>query len=166
VTVYSLDTNIFIHAWNDYYAPDQCPEYWEILDQLALDQQIFCAEEVKREIDRHDDDLASWLKARPHFVHEITADVQQNLRAILDRFPRLVDSKKHRSIADPWIIAHAIAREAVVVTKELPAGPHARAPKIPDACNHFRIRWLNDFELARELGIRFSARRTGRRSEH
>ena len=46
-----------------------------------------------------------------------------------------------------------------MVTKEMPAGPNAKAPKIPDACNHFRIRWLNDFQLARELGIRFSAYR-------
>ena len=115
---------------------------------------------MKREIDKLDDHLASWLNNQPHFVHEVTADVQMNLRAILDRFPRLVDSKKNRSIADPRIIAHAIAREAVVVTKELPAGLNAKAPKIPDACNHFRIRWLNDFELARDLGIRFSAHLT------
>ena len=42
MTVYSLDTSVFIQAWNDYYAPDQCPEYWEILDQLAMEQRIFC----------------------------------------------------------------------------------------------------------------------------
>ena len=47
----------------------------------------------------------------------------------------------------------------------MPAGPGAKAPKIPDACNHFRIRRLNDFQLARELGIRFSAYRIHRKNQ-
>lgn len=161
---YCLDANVFIQAWNDYYAPDQCPEYWEILDQLAKDKQVFCPEEVKREIDKQDDELKEWLKARPHFVHDITPNVQKNLRVVLQGFPRLVDTKKDRSMADPWIIAHAMAVNAVVVTKEMPVGPNAKAPKIPDACDHFSIPWINDFQLARELGIRFSAHRTNGRT--
>lgn len=159
MTVYCLDTNVFIQAWNDYYAIDQCPEYWDILDQLAKDKQVFCPEEVQREIDKHDDGLAVWLKARKHFVHDITVEVQERLRIVLNAFPRLVDSKKDRSMADPWIIAHAMAEGASIVTKEMPVGENARAPKIPDVCNHFSIDWMNDFQLARELGIRFSARR-------
>lgn len=157
--IYCLDANVFIQAWNDYYSIDQCPEYWGILDQLAKDRQVFCPEEVKREIDKQDDGLADWLKSRPHFVQDITADVQGNLRVVLEQFPRLVDTKKDRSMADPWIIAHAMAVGASVVTKEMPVGVNAKAPKIPDACNHFAIDWMNDFQFTRELGIRFSAHR-------
>ena len=32
---YCLDTNILVEAWNKYYSPDLCPEYWEIIDELA-----------------------------------------------------------------------------------------------------------------------------------
>ena len=161
MTVYCLDAGIFIQAWNDYYAPDQCPEYWDILDQLARDGRIFCCEEVKREIEKHDDELCAWLKVRPHFVDEINPEVQHHLRAVLKKFPRLVDTKKDRSMADPWVVAHAIAKKAVVVTKEMPVGASAKAPKIPDVCNGFSVRWINDFQLIRELGIRFTAHRTG-----
>ena len=155
--VYCLDANIFIQAWNDYYAPDRCPEYWVILDQLAKDGRIFCCEEVMREIEKQDDELCTWLKARPHFVHGINTDVQNHLRSVLAKFPRLVDTKKDRSMADPWVVAHAIARGAVVVTKEMPVGATAKAPKIPDVCDGFSVRWINDFQLIRELGIRFTA---------
>lgn len=161
--VYCLDANIFIQAWNDYYAPDQCPEYWDILDELAEEKRVFCPEEVEREIYKQDDGLADWLKTRPHFIRDITVEVQENLRVVLEEFPRLVDTKKDRSMADPWIIAHSMATKAVVVTKEMPVGLNAKAPKIPDACNHFSIDWIDDFQLARELDIRFSARRTSRR---
>ena len=155
--VFCLDSNVFIHAWNDYYAPDQCPEYWAILDELAKENRIFCCDEVRREIERHDDDLWRWLKARPHFVQEITADIQQHVRVILKHYPLLVNSKKDRSMADPWVVAHALACGAVVVTKEMPGGESAKNPKIPDVCNGMKVQWVNDFQFNRELGIRFTA---------
>jgi hypothetical protein len=71
---------------------------------------------------------------------------------------RLVDSIKQRSIADPWVIAFAIAEDAIVVTKETPSGENSRRIKIPDVCNALNLPWMNDFEFAREVGIRFIAR--------
>jgi hypothetical protein len=157
--VYCLDANVFIQAWNDYYAPDQCPEYWDILDELAREGRVFCPEEVKREIERQDDGLADWFRTRDHLVRPITPEVQESLRAVLRRFQRLVDTKKDRSMADPWVVAHAMASKAVVVTKEGAVGSNAKAPKMPDVCDHFGITCIDDFEFAREVGIRFSASR-------
>lgn len=161
--VFCLDSNVFIQAWNDYYAPDQCPEYWEILDELARNGQIFCCEEVKREIEKKDDELCAWLKARPHFVQGITTEIQQHLRTVLDKYRFLVNSRKDRSMADPWVVAHAIASAAVVVTKEMPAGENAKNPKIPDVCNGMKVGWINDFQFNRQLGIRFTAHRDDRK---
>jgi hypothetical protein len=157
--VYCLDSNVFIHAWNDYYAPDQCPEYWEILDGLAKQGRIFCCDEVRREIEKQDDGLCRWLKARPHFVQDISTDVQRNVREILQKYPLLVNSKKDRSMADPWVVAHAMACGAVVVTKEMPGGGNGKAPKIPDVCDGVKVAWINDFLFNRELKIRFRAHR-------
>lgn len=70
---------------------------------------------------------------------------------------RLVDSIKQRSIADPWVIAFAMSENAIVVTKEEPAGPDSRRVKIPDVCSSLNVPWMNDFEFAREVGIRFNA---------
>ena len=30
--------------------------------------------------------------------------------------------------------------------------------KIPNACDNMKVRWINDFQFLREVGIRFSSR--------
>ncbi|MEX0612981.1 MAG: DUF4411 family protein, partial [Pirellulales bacterium] len=65
---YCLDTNVFIEAWNKYYSMELCPEYWDILDSMARKGIVFCTEEVKREVEKTDDDLKAWLCDRDHFV--------------------------------------------------------------------------------------------------
>lgn len=154
---YCLDTNVFIEAWNKYYSMNLCPDYWDLLDNLAQKEIVFCTEEVKREIEKVDDDLKAWIAARAHFIRELTTDVQLNVRKILKRYPQLIQYKKDRSMADPWVIAHAMAAKAVVVTKELNKTPQSQKVSIPDVCDGFSVPWMNDFDFLKELGVSFSA---------
>lgn len=154
---YCLDTGVFIEGWNRYYSMELCPQYWLILDDLAKKGAIFAPIEVKREIDKIDDGLKEWIKYKPYLFKEITIEVQEHLRKIMAKHGRLVDSIKQRSIADPWVIAYAIAEKAVVVTKETPAGSISNRIKIPDVCIALNIPWMNDFDFAKEVGIRFTA---------
>ena len=62
------------------------------------------------------------------------------------------------SVADPWVIAFAMAENAVVVTKESSSATPTKRIKIPDVCRAMNVPFLNDFEFAREVGIRFAAR--------
>jgi len=94
------------------------------------------------------------VKQRPFLFREVTEEVQHNLRRILQAHPELVDTKRDRSMADPWVIAHAMAEGAVVVTKEQFA---PRRIKIPDVCQAFGVRCMDDFQFLREVGVRFSA---------
>lgn len=153
--VYCLDTSALIQAWNTYYSPDLCPEYWDTIEELARRHRVFCTEEVRREIKKGDDDLFRWVKQRPFLFREVTPQVQENLRRILASHRELVDSKKDRSIADPWVIAHAMAENAAVVTKE---GTAPRKVKIPDVCHALGVECMDDFQFLREVGVRFSAR--------
>lgn len=154
---YCLDTNVFIEGWNKYYSMDLSPGYWDILDTLAKENRLFAPIDVKHEIIKVDDNLTAWIKPRPYLFKEITDEVQAFLRQIMADHQRLVDSTKQRSEADPWVIAFAMAEKAVVVTKETPAGANSRRIKIPDVCNAYKIKWIDDFQLARELGIHFDA---------
>ena len=157
---YCLDTNVLIQAWNSYYSVELCPDYWDILDDMAQNDAVFCTREVKREIEKIDDALKEWAKNRPHLFREVSNEVQTHLRAILNEFPRLVDTTKDRSMADPWVIAHALAEGATVVTKEMPTPTGSARIKIPDVCERFSVRCIDDFQFVAEAGIRFSARRT------
>lgn len=155
--IYCLDTNVFIEAWNKYYHKDFAGDYWRKLDDLAKAEVIFATEEVKREIDKIDDALKEWLRGREYFFRKIDDKVQECLEQVFHdpKHHRLVDSTKQRSIADPWVIAHAMAMDAVVVTKEQFETNQTKRIKIPNVCEAMGIEWIDDFEMVRRLGIQF-----------
>ncbi len=68
-----------------------------------------------------------------------------------------MDNTKNRSLADPWVIAHAMTENAVVVTKEeKETAANSKRIKIPNVCETMGIRCINDFEMIGELGVRFT----------
>ncbi|MBN1505968.1 MAG: DUF4411 family protein [Sedimentisphaerales bacterium] len=154
---FCLDTNVFIQAWDKYYAIDFAAPYWDKLDELARSGVIFATEEVKREIWKTDDDLKSWLEPREYFFRPIDAMVIECLQTIYknENNRRLVDSSKFRSVADPWVIAHAMAEKAVVVTKENYETNPTKRIKIPNVCEAMGIESIDDFQLIRRLNLRF-----------
>lgn len=156
---YCLDTNAFVEPWNKYYSIKLCPQYWEILDRLGQQGIVFCADQVKREIEKVDDGLKKWLGARPHLVRQEAEEVQQKVRTILEKFPSLIAVGANRSMADPWVIAHAMVENAVVVSKEYVATKNQKNSrvKIPDVCRHFGVLCISDFEFVDEIGVKFMA---------
>lgn len=156
---FCLDTNIFIEPWTKYYSMDICPDYWEILDSLAHKGIIFCTMEVKREIEKTSDDLSEWFKYRPHFFRELNDRVFINIRKIYENpvHERLVDNTKSRSLADPWVIAHAMAEQATVVTKEFLEARTTKRIKIPNICQNLGVPCIDEFEFIRTVGISFRA---------
>ena len=113
--------------------------------------------EVKHEIEKTDDGLKKWVQDRPYLFRDETPEANANIRQILAKFPQLIDSSKGRSMADPWVIAHAMSEGAIVVTKELPNSSVSKRIKIPDVCDAFGVEWMNDFDFVDEIGIKFSA---------
>ena len=80
--------------------------------------------------------------------------IQQRVVALLGEFPRLVDTLRRRSQADPFVIATAMELNAVVVTGETITGKLDR-PRIPDVCQIKDIRCMNFLEMIRELKLTF-----------
>jgi predicted nucleic acid-binding protein len=162
--MYCLDANVLIEAWQKYYNPKFCPDYWNILIELGKQGIIFIPELVYQEITRTEDELARWLKGSKIPIKNITEPVTLRLKDIYARNPlhkNLVDSTKARSLADPWVIAHAINGNAVVVTKEEKlTALNSRKVKIPNVCDNMGIRWINDFKMIEELGIKFNCSRS------
>jgi predicted nucleic acid-binding protein len=138
---YCLDSNVLIQAWQKYYSPKYCPSYWDVLNELGNEDRIFIPSMVYEEIVKTDDELSDWLKSSDIKVKPITSDVTQILTSIYAADPNhkhLVDSKKGRSLADPWVIAHAIKENAVVVTKEEKVTAlNSTKIKIPNVCDKY-----------------------------
>lgn len=153
---YCLDANVLIQAWQKYYNPKFCPDYWNILIELGKNEKIFIPELVYEEIVRTEDDLSKWLKASKIPMAKISEPVTKHIRKILEDYPLLVDNTKARSLADPWVIAHALNENAAVVTKEEKVTAlNSKKIKIPNVCDNLGIRWINDFQFIDELAIKF-----------
>lgn len=156
---YCLDANVLINAWNQYYSKTICPGYWDVLRRLGHAGRIFLPEHVKEEIIRTDDTLANWLLGSGIPIYPVDGSVMEIVNAVFAADPRhalLVDNTKGRSLADPWVIAHAIAEKACVVTKENKVTSSDKKVKIPNVCEKMGVRCINDFDMIRELGIHFS----------
>ena len=115
---------------------------------------------VFEEITRTEDELAEWIKSSKIPIYKVDGLVTECLKKIYDADPihqYLVDNTKQRSLADPWVIAHALKENSCVVTKEEKVNaPNTTRIKIPNVCDKMGIRCINDFKLVEELNIRFS----------
>jgi hypothetical protein len=156
---YCLDANVLIQAWQKYYSPKICPSYWDMLNTLGNKNIIFMPEMVYEEIARTDDDLSKWLKSCKIPIKKIDEHVTKCLQDIYSADPNhkyLVDNTKARSLADPWVIAHALSENAIVVTKEEKVtAANSLKIKIPNVCDKMNVSWMNDFQLIEDLGISF-----------
>lgn len=157
---YCLDANVLIQAWQKYYSPKLCPNYWDILNHLGQNNRIFVPQMVYEEITRTDDDLAKWLKSSSIPAYKIDEQVANCLKSIYAANPlhiQLVDNTRQRSLADPWVIAHAMKENAVIVTKEEKVTAlNSTKVKIPNVCDNLGVRYINDFEFIEEIGVRFT----------
>lgn len=149
---YAIDTCSFT-ALSRIYPTDVFPAVWEKIDQLIQDGTICSSEEVYLEIDAQDDSLSEWVRMRRHIFLAIDTQIQHKVKQILSSHPTLLDLKKNKSGADPFLIAVAMTHKCSVVTEEKPSGgPHKS--KIPDVCKDYNIECIPVLEMMRREGLR------------
>jgi len=161
---YCLDANVLIQAWQKYYSPKLCPDYWDVLSELGGQGRIFLPQMVFEEITRTQDDLSDWLKGSKIPEYKMDGPVTEALRSIYAAnsvHQMLVDNTRARSLADPWVIAHAMKEKATVVTKEEKiTAINTSKIKIPNVCHNMKVRCINDYQFVEELNIRFTCKIT------
>ena len=133
------------------YPPDIFPALWEGLDDLIESGNLRATEEVFHELERKDDDVFKWTRERTNLFVEIDEAIQPVVRLILRDHRKLLDTRKSRSSADPFVIALAQLNGATVVTDERSTGSPNR-PNIPDVCRALGLRSISMLELIREQG--------------
>lgn len=151
---YCVDTSGWLDGWERHYAPDVFPSLWSKLDTLIDSGEIVSSEEVYVELQKKSDDIHDWIKDRKHMLVPLSEEIQQRAVALLREFPRLVDTLRGRSKADPFVIATAMELDAVIVTGEVWTGKLDK-PRIPDVCQVKGIRCINFLQMIRELKLRF-----------
>lgn len=156
MAVYSCDTSAFLDGWIRHYPPDTFGAVWDQLGRLADAGQLLFTEEVVRELERKDDGAHSWVMGRPASIIEIDDAIQDAVTALLRVHQRLLDTRKNKSGADPFVIALAQVRQCSVLTSELSTGSLER-PKIPDVCAVLSsvVPCVNLIQMFRDERLRF-----------
>lgn len=152
--IFCLDTSAWLDGWVRDYPEEVFPSLWEKLAERIEGGQVRCSEEVYVELEKKDDGIHDWLKKHKQAVVPINEEIQKIVTELLKEHPRLVDTFRQRSQADPFVIATAEALGAVVVTGEKPRGK-LDIPKIPDVCEQRRIPCISFLQMLRELGWKF-----------
>ena len=116
MTEYCLDTSGIIDAWVRSYPQDAFPTFWTNVDCMIGNGSLICPDEVLNELEKQADDLHEWAKQRPALFYPIDEELQLAVQRVLGEFPRLVDTKRFRHQADPFLIALAMITGRTVVT--------------------------------------------------
>jgi Domain of unknown function (DUF4411) len=151
---YCFDTSVLIECWSRSYPPDVFPGLWVKLDALIAQQEVLCADEVRVELERQEDDLAKWIKMRPQLFVPLDDAIQRATSEVLVGHPLLMKATKNRNGADPFVIATAQVRGLTVVTEE--QGGTDTKPKIPSVCAALRVPCVNVLSFIRDQGWSFT----------
>ena len=143
--VYSVDSSALIHAWRRIYRPKNFGFVWDGFDTLIEEGRFKASIEVYNELQKKDDELFAWCKERKEAMFvEIDDDTQAIVAQIMRDHPKLVDTTKGRSGADPFVIAlAATTNPAITVVTEEALGKS----RIPDVCNAQKILWCGVADL-------------------
>lgn len=153
---YSIDTCALLDGWQRYYPKDVFPGLWKNLAGLIRNGGLCASEEVKFELAKKNDALYAWGNKFDDLYVPLDDSIQRVVSEILKEHPRLIDTRKNRSGADPFVIALASVHKCAVVTGEHKSGSLTR-PKIPDVCDAMEVKSLSFLELIRSEGWVFSS---------
>src|SRR6266496_4270053 len=151
---FCADTSAWMDGWQRYYPQDVFPSLWAKLEEPISSGQIVSSEEVYVELKKKADDLHDWIKGHKNMLVPLSEQIQRRSSELLIEYPRLVDTLRGRSMADPFVIATALELGAVVVTGEILTGKLDK-PRIPDVCQAKGVRWITFLQMIRELKLTF-----------
>jgi hypothetical protein len=164
--VFLIDSNILIAPFHSYYSFEFAPEFWSFIEQNILSKKIALLDIVFDEIAAGTDELSAWIKNINGLETIDHRNYIAHYAAILNFIQtsgfykiEALHSWSMSTVADPFLIAAAIADQYTIITGERPnngvnkTNPSPRA-KIPDICSQFNVKWKDLFYMLRQLGFR------------
>lgn len=88
-----------------------------------------------------------------NIFYELTEAIQREASRILTTHDNLIDRRRRKSEADPFIVGCAIVYGCAMVTEEKKSGEPDRS-KIPDVCKAYGIECFPVLEMMRREGLR------------
>lgn len=153
---FCFDTSAFINL-RDRYPFRVFGIVWDELDKLIKDECIQSPQEVLDELSIYDDDIYKWVKMRPSIFKDLDSAQVSAAREILKAHPLLLEERKEKFDADPFVIAFAKVTEAKVVCMERYKRKEEKRPHIPDVCDKVGVSHIDLGKFFDEVGWRFES---------
>ena len=150
---YSLDSDAIISAWRD-YPIQNFPKIWVWVENLGREEVGGMSEVVFKELEKGGDECYEWFKERKElFVHPNDEDIQNEVRRLVNTYNNF-GTITGKNEGDPYVIALAKVKGAVVVSNESPSN-NMNGPKIPDVCRVENIRVIKFVQVITNEGVVF-----------
>lgn len=142
---YCVDTSSLLEAWGYAYQPRSFPSFWVRMESLIADGRCVISEEVRYEVEDDANDLISWVKAQRNFVVDYDRNQELLVQEIMRKYPALINLRKNKGWADPFVIALAKCYGHTVVTEEKRGVK--TPPRIPFVCQECCVPCINLAEM-------------------
>src|SRR5688572_33130699 len=83
---YCVDTSGWLDGWQRNYPPDVFPTLWRRVEIVIESGDIFSSEEVYVELQKKDDEIHDWMKARKEMLVPLTESIQTLASELLSEF--------------------------------------------------------------------------------
>jgi hypothetical protein len=154
---YCVDTSSLVALkWN--YPRKSLRPLWELLEQLADDGRLIAPHEVLRELDRVEDEMKAWAKARSGIFVPIDGEQGNALKEIQVEFPGVSAAAKQGPHADPWCLALSLLRtrsgeDIYLINEE--KDTVTKSDKIPYVARHFKVQSARVLDVPSLEGLEF-----------
>jgi hypothetical protein len=152
---YSIDSSALIHGWQRAYPPKNFAPVWKRIEALIAAGRLRASIEVRKELEKKDDALLAWCKKQEEFCVDIDDEIQDAMADIMGNYPKLVDTAKGKSGADPFVIALANSHDPAWTVVSEERGGSAKKPRIPYVCGEEDVRCITLLELIQEQDWHF-----------
>lgn len=164
-TKYLFDANIFIQSHNLHYHPSFCEKFWDWINDGHQAGIFYSIDKIKTELvkpSNSDDELSVRLREEKlppsFFVASLpdsdTAVAYRKLMQWLSNNKQYssaaVEEFQSHTVADPFLVATAMAHDYVIVTQEKGGNGSPKRVKIPDAATQNGVKCINIHDLLRK----------------
>ncbi|MCY3936423.1 MAG: DUF4411 family protein [Chloroflexi bacterium] len=151
--MYTTDTTTFINGWHKLYVPETFPDFWVWIKELFDEGKLLAIRNVREELERHDDGLLKWCKENKIPFVPVSESIEALAADIRKTHPKLLKKARVDTEADPYIIAHAIEGDLIVITEEQPG-----KVRIPAVCKYYQVECINLREFMLRERVKFFRR--------
>ena len=160
--VYCLDASALLNTWR-FYRPDEFPEVWNYLAELAVSEVAVAPTQTLDELRREaDEGLLAWAEANPALFHEPDSKQEKLAAEIIARYPTIYRPDAELFDASPYVVALGVTHREYNPDKSLEYAVVANKvdninrPDLLDVCEDpaYNLDYIAFIRMLRYLGMR------------